>query len=67
VSDSVAVIWDDALLGYTMGGDHPLHPIRLDLTMRLADALGVLRSDRIEVLRPTPADEALLTLVHDPE
>ncbi len=67
MSDSVAVIWDDALLGYTMGGDHPLHPVRLDLTMRLADSLGVLASDRIEVLRPTPADEALLTLVHDPE
>ncbi len=67
MSDSVAVIWDDALLGYTMGGDHPLHPVRLDLTMRLADSLGVLASDRIEVLRPPPADEALLTLVHDPE
>ena len=37
MSDSVAVVWDDALLGYTMGGDHPLHPVRLDLTMRLAD------------------------------
>ena len=42
MSDSVAVVWDDALLGYTMGGDHPLHPVRLDLTMRLADSLGVL-------------------------
>jgi acetoin utilization protein AcuC len=67
MSDSVAVIWDDALLGYTMGGDHPLHPVRLDLTMRLADSLGVLRSDRVELLRPEPADEALLTLVHDAE
>ena len=66
MSDSVAVVWDDALLGYTMGGDHPLHPVRLDLTMRLADQLGVLSSGRIDVVRPTPADEALLTLVHDP-
>jgi len=66
VSDSVAVVWDDALLGYTMGGDHPLHPVRLDLTMRLADSLGVLAADRLQVLRPTPADVDLLTLVHDP-
>ena len=66
MSDSVAVIWDDALLGYTMGGEHPLHPVRLDLTMRLADSLGVLASDRIELLRPTPADEALLTRVPRP-
>jgi acetoin utilization protein AcuC len=62
----VAVVWDDALLGYTMGGDHPLHPVRLDLTIRLADALGVLSGERLTVVEPTPADEALLTLVHDP-
>src|SRR3954471_5103487 len=66
MSDSIAVVWDDSLLGYTMGGDHPLHPVRLDLTMRLADSLGVLNSDRIPVLRPTPAGVDLLTLVHDP-
>src|SRR4051812_20606855 len=66
MSDSVAVIWDDALLGYTMGGEHPLHPVRLDLTMRLADALGVLAGDRIELIKPSPADVALLPLVHDP-
>ncbi len=66
MSDAVAVVWDDALLGYTMGGDHPLHPVRLDLTMRLAEGLGVLRSDRVELLAPEPADEGLLTLVHTP-
>ena len=66
MSDSVAVVWDEALLGYTMGGEHPLHPVRLDLTMRLADGLGVLAPGRVEVVRPTPAGEDLLTLVHDP-
>ncbi len=66
MSDSVAVFWDDALLGYTLGGDHPLHPVRLDLTMRLAESLGVLAPSRVEVVRPTPAGTDLLTLVHDP-
>src|SRR3954464_10215887 len=66
MSDAVTVVWDDSLLGYTMGGEHPLHPVRLDLTMRLADGLGVLASDRIEVLKPEPAGPELLTLVHDP-
>jgi acetoin utilization protein AcuC len=65
VSDSVAVVWDDALLGYTLGGDHPLHPVRLDLTMRLAEGLGVLAPSRVEVVRPTPAGTDLLRLVHD--
>ena len=67
MSDAVDVVWDDALLGYTMGGDHPLHPVRLDLTMRLADSLGVLAGDRVQVRRPEPAGEHLLTLVHDAE
>jgi acetoin utilization protein AcuC len=66
VSDAVSVVWDDALLGYTMGGDHPLHPVRLDLTMRLAEGLGVLTSDRMRLLTPSPAGPELLTLVHDP-
>ena len=66
MSDSVAVVWDESLLGYTMGGEHPLHPVRLDLTMRLADGLGVLDTDRLRVLKPTPADAELLGLVHDP-
>jgi acetoin utilization protein AcuC len=66
VSDSVAVVWDEGLLGYTMGGEHPMHPVRLDLTMRLADGLGVLDSDRVQVLRPRPAGTDLLELVHDP-
>src|SRR3954464_3004899 len=66
MSDSVAVVWDESLLGYTMGGDHPMHPVRLDLTMRLADALGVLATDRIELLKPAPAHLDLLTLLHDP-
>jgi acetoin utilization protein AcuC len=66
MSDAVTVVWDESLLGYTMGGEHPLHPVRLDLTMRLAEALGVLSSDRIEIAKPSPAGVELLTLVHDP-
>jgi acetoin utilization protein AcuC len=66
MSDSVVVVWDESLLGYTMGGEHPMHPVRLDLTMRLADSLGVLTSDRLQVLRPEPATAELLGLAHDP-
>src|SRR3954471_24649463 len=61
MSDSVAGVWEDALLGYTMGGEHPLHPVRLDLTMRLADSLGVLAGDRLELVIPAPAGADLLT------
>ena len=42
MSASVLVPWDEALVGYDFGPDHPLNPLRVDLTMRLARELGVL-------------------------
>ncbi len=41
-------------------------PVRLDLTMRLARELGVLDRPGVRLVKPEPADDALLTLVHDP-
>jgi acetoin utilization protein AcuC len=60
------VMWDEALLGYNLG-DHPLDPVRVELTMALARKLGVLARAGVPVGRPRPADEAALTRVHDPE
>src|ERR1044072_1110728 len=58
-----AIVWDSALLGYDLGGGHPLHPIRLELTIRLAKALGVL--DGVELLVPEEAPEAEIERIHD--
>lgn len=53
-------IWDERYLDYDFG-DHPMNPIRLDLTMRLARELGVL--DRLKVEPAEQAgDEALRTI-----
>jgi len=54
-------IWDDAYLAYDFG-DHPLNPVRLELTIRLARLLGVL--DRLAIEPPTPADEQQLLTIH---
>jgi len=59
---AAAVVWDEGYLAYDFG-DHPLNPIRLDLTIRLARELGVL--DAVGVVAPVPADEAQLLTVHD--
>ena len=56
------VVWDDALLGYKLSDSHPLHPVRLDLTMRLARGLGVL--DGVDLLPPVPAPDEELRRVH---
>jgi acetoin utilization protein AcuC len=66
VSDSVLVLWDEALLGYDLGRDHPLHPVRLELTVALARELGVLDRPGVRVAKPQSASDALLELVHDP-
>ncbi len=56
------VVWDEALLGYDLGGRHPLNPIRLDLTIRLARSLGVL--DGVQPLTPVAASDEELRTVH---
>lgn len=64
---SVRVYWDESLTRYDFGSHHPMNPVRLDLTTRLADALGVLSRPGVEVV-PAPevddVDEVLAT-VHD--
>lgn len=57
-----AVVWDTALLGYNLGGQHPLDPIRLDLTIRLAELLGVLNG--VTTLAPPAATDAQLSAAH---
>jgi acetoin utilization protein AcuC len=61
------VAWDERLTGYDFGPGHPLAPIRIDLTIALARALGVLDQPGVTVQRPEPATDAELRLVHDPD
>jgi acetoin utilization protein AcuC len=63
----LTVAWDDRLTEYDFGPDHPLAPIRVELTMALAREFGVLSQDGVTVVTPEPAGLAELTLVHDPD
>ena len=66
MSDSTLVVWDDVFTTYDFGASHPLRPLRLELTMALARTLGVLDRPGVQLHAPTPADDDLLELVHDP-
>ncbi len=55
-------IWDERYLAYDFG-EHPLNPVRLDLTIRLARELGVL--EPLDITAPIPADERQLLTIHD--
>jgi acetoin utilization protein AcuC len=59
------VVWDPSFTRYDFGPAHPLSPVRLDLTARLADALGLLRRPGVQVRGAEPADDDLLATVHD--
>src|SRR5487761_727042 len=60
------VAWDDQLSGYDFGPDHPMAPLRLKLTMELAQAFGLLLQTGVRVEVPPGATDAELELVHDP-
>lgn len=66
MSDGTVVVWDESLLGYDMG-DHPLDPVRVELTLALAREFGLLERAGVRVLTPAPADEATLVRVHRPD
>jgi acetoin utilization protein AcuC len=66
VSASVVLPWDNALVGYDFGHAHPLNPVRVELTLRLARSLGVLDLDNLTEVKPAPADDGVLQLVHEP-
>ena len=61
------VAWDDQLTEYDFGPGHPLAPVRVELTMRLARSLGVLTAPGVAVAAPAAASDAELELVHKPE
>ncbi len=60
-----SVVFDPSLTEYDFGPEHPMAPVRVDLTMRLADELGVLK--HLDVVPAPVADDDLIARVHDPQ
>ncbi|MFT4287781.1 acetoin utilization protein AcuC [Nocardioides sp.] len=63
-SGPATVVFDQSLTEYDFGPSHPMSPVRVDLTMRLAEELGVL--DGLARADAPMADLDLLATVHDP-
>jgi acetoin utilization protein AcuC len=60
----LTVVWSDELAAYNFGPHHPLAPVRVELTIDLARALGVLDATNVTVVEPDPCDDSMLELVH---
>ena len=58
------VVFDDSLTGYDFGPGHPMSPLRVDLTVRLARSLAVLDSTNVSVVAAPTASDGELALVH---
>lgn len=76
----VVLVWDDALAAYDFGRDHPLAPIRVELTVELIREVGLVggtagvgpsddgtSSQVLEVTPTDPLDEADLLRLHRPD
>jgi len=61
----VRVVWTPELLDYDFGPGHPMSPLRLDLTVRLARTLGLLDLPGVEVVGAEPASDAELETAHE--
>jgi len=60
------VVFDPSLTEYDFGPEHPMSPLRVDLTMRLATELGVV-GDRLRVVPAPVASDDLIATVHRPD
>jgi acetoin utilization protein AcuC len=60
------VVFDSTLAEYDFGPAHPMSPLRVDLTMRLATDLGLL-GDRLHAVPAPVASDDLIATVHDPD
>ena len=60
------VVFDPRLTEYDFGDAHPMSPVRVDLTMRLAEALGVVGpGSGLRMVDAPVADDDLIASVHD--
>jgi acetoin utilization protein AcuC len=68
-SGRATVVYEPSLTEYDFGPQHPMSPVRVDLTMRLADAVGLLGEDSspagLRVVPAPTADRELLATVHE--
>src|SRR3954452_17064282 len=70
MSGPACVLFDPTLTAYDFGPTHPISPLRVDLTIRWADELGVLAhpggSGGLPTVPAPMAEDDLLASVHEP-
>ena len=65
-SGHVALVWDDGMAEYDFGPQHPLNPVRVELTVALIRELRIPDGDRTVEVSPGAYDESELLRLHRP-
>ncbi|MCB0882172.1 MAG: acetoin utilization protein AcuC [Thermoleophilia bacterium] len=63
---TTAFVFDEAMLGYDLGDDHPLSPLRRSLAVDLIRAYGLLDRDDVDVVAPRAAVDDEIARAHAP-
>ncbi|QCP04026.1 acetoin utilization protein AcuC [Brevibacterium sp. CS2] len=63
----VFVIWDDSFTEYNFGPEHPMNPLRLDLTAKLATDFRLFDNARVHISGVPEVDEPTLLRLHSQE
>src|SRR4249920_1089791 len=66
-SECLRLVWDEAFTRYDFGPQHPMTPIRLELTTRLIRDVGLLEDAGVRVVGAEPAPDEVLRGVHTEE
>ncbi len=64
MSSAVTFVWDERLVAYDFGPNHPLAPVRVELAVQLARELGLVDLAHVTEIPAEPATDAQLRLVH---
>jgi acetoin utilization protein AcuC len=64
-SGPASVVFDQSLTEYDFGVSHPMSPVRVDLTMRLAGELGVVGPGGLRLVPAPIASDDVINTVHD--
>lgn len=67
MSTQARIVWDESFTGYDFGHQHPMNPVRLELTARLCRDFDLFDNDRAQVIVPDVPDDDVLLTVHTPE
>ncbi len=67
MSTQARIVWDESLTAYDFGHQHPMNPIRLELTAQLCREFGLFDDPSAQVIVPYVPDDDVLLTMHTPE